>query len=434
MASFYGNIKNHSRAPYIFDKIYCSRCEMEAALSQNLDANGQIQGDGVFINRYVLIDYGYDKTTGNFIDRYERDNRIENVFFRDNRQDDAGIYGADYHLTIWMKIYTDNHERYIMVGRLKAEAPAFELRESAPAEGNSDNIQKAPHFDLVESSDINYVYYTPKHWDIILGITNYNAAGFSPTTRYHSSTADSITLPPAASGTLYPVFEGQKIDLTPDTYVPNQYYTNAACTILATGNYNPGTTYYIKKQKYNGTTRTRSAQNDQKKLTVTLPSIGNAVSDLYDALYGRANTANDTSSTRPFTSTQLFNYENIEPYNNITGNDKISATWGIIELKQYISELRFLSNGQVNSESSLPEAGKGLQTDWTLDNKNSFGYIYHKPRILWTNSNVNSEKSGDDINYYAKHTIDYIYDHYTDTLVNLFGTPRNDPAWLNVRI
>jgi len=27
-----------------------------------------------------------------------------------------------------------------MVGRLKAEAPAFELRESAPAEGNSDNI------------------------------------------------------------------------------------------------------------------------------------------------------------------------------------------------------------------------------------------------------------------------------------------------------
>ena len=61
MASFYGNIKNNSRASFIFDRIYSSRVEMETALRIVQDDNGEVQGDGVFINRYVLIDYGYTK-------------------------------------------------------------------------------------------------------------------------------------------------------------------------------------------------------------------------------------------------------------------------------------------------------------------------------------------------------------------------------------
>ena len=497
MASFYGNIKNNSRASFIFDRIYPSRCAMEDALAVTLDSNNEVRGDGVFINRYVLINYGYEPagdivtinpsyvqasgetansshivTANNyttfltydentrqyqpatvyytrsqlnqgkryykrnvFNDRYYLNNqsgRVENSYYQNNRQLDSTRYHADYHLTVWMKIYTDDLERYIQVGRLKAEAPAFELLQSAPAEGSSDNVQRAPHFDLLRSSDINYVYYTPKHWDIVLGTTNYNANGFSPTTRYRSSTADSITLPATASGTKYPVFVGQAIELTPDTYVPNQYYTNSACTALATGNFNASTTYYIRTQQYSNGAYVTASQNDRKSLTITLPSIGNSVSDLYDALYGRANTSNDSSSTRPFTQSQLFNYENIEPYNNITGSDKISATWGIIQLKQYISELRFLSNGQVNSESSLPEAGKGLQTDWTLDNKDSFGYIYHKPRVLWSNSS-SPDSTTTDTNYLAAHTIEYIYDHYTSANTTLFGPNRNQASWLNAR-
>jgi hypothetical protein len=59
MASFYGNIKNNSRASFIFDKIYSSRCNMNAALAAEDEKTGAKIGDGVFINRYVLIDYNF---------------------------------------------------------------------------------------------------------------------------------------------------------------------------------------------------------------------------------------------------------------------------------------------------------------------------------------------------------------------------------------
>ena len=52
MSSFYGNVKNLVRSPFIFDRIYSSRKKMEDSL-----LNG---GDGVFINRYVLVNYGFD--------------------------------------------------------------------------------------------------------------------------------------------------------------------------------------------------------------------------------------------------------------------------------------------------------------------------------------------------------------------------------------
>jgi hypothetical protein len=45
---FYGNITNTSKTTFSFDLIYTTRADME--LNANLD--------GVFLGRYVLIDYG----------------------------------------------------------------------------------------------------------------------------------------------------------------------------------------------------------------------------------------------------------------------------------------------------------------------------------------------------------------------------------------
>ena len=50
--------------------------------------------------------------------------------------------------------------------------------------------------------------------------------------------------------------------------------------------------------------------------------------------------------------------------------------WALDALKRYLSELRYLANGG-NSQNGL-----GLQSDWTLDNDQAFGYIYHKPDII----------------------------------------------------
>lgn len=61
MSSFYGNIKNGTQVSLIFDKTYPNRYEMEHAIAQELEAGkttGNINGDGVYNTRYVLINYG----------------------------------------------------------------------------------------------------------------------------------------------------------------------------------------------------------------------------------------------------------------------------------------------------------------------------------------------------------------------------------------
>ena len=44
---FYGNISNTNRTQFVFDKIYPNRTEMDS----------QVSTDGIFIGRYVLVDY-----------------------------------------------------------------------------------------------------------------------------------------------------------------------------------------------------------------------------------------------------------------------------------------------------------------------------------------------------------------------------------------
>lgn len=652
MASFYGNIKNNSRSSFIFDKIYTSRYAMETALKKDTDNNGAVSGDGVFINRYVLINYGYildgynlidpsdvqaagepsnpakkvnsDNYTKfyikqdgkfvqatvhynrneidsgnnyyeqvNFKDRYEikkegeqTSSRVENTYFATNRLEDVKHYNADYHLTVWMKIYSNNEERYIQVGRLKAEAPAIEIRNAAPSEQavgitsqGEENTQNLMFADLLQSSDINYIYFAPNPWDIVLNgehLPNYNQAGFSPIIQQRDISEDKIEFVLGESGIEYPEFIWNEIQLTPDTYIPNQYYIQPEPEsqsesesqsepkfILSTGDYVSGKTYYLKTQKYENGKSVYGKQKDQKILAINLPSIGNAVSDLYDTLYGQPNKTpnllgytntknykteednneganirvkigkisddnnlNDlptyyltqdqidslwhnkteyhdipvydtTQKRRPYTSNQLFNFTNIEPYNNIGPKDPVSMAWGIDEIKRYISELRFLSykghgiavigytsDTDKENYSSIESPGQkhclidnneywlnqdqiaslrpnkiqpeyiipvyeyldniGLQSDWTLDIPNSFGYIYHKPRMLWSNPEASEDESNSDYeypydnNYYSLHSIEYIYEHYNDEVsndeVNIFGTKRNKDKWLNEHI
>lgn len=219
MASFYGNMKNTSRSSFIFDRIYSSRVEMEEALYNQIDSNGAIVGDGVFINRYILINYGYspegaykvtkDEVTkdnyqdyyryddqrkeyylgnynyntqtynlgfnntiktwyekSNYVDRFDYNLR-ENAYYAENRIKDMENYYASFDKTVWQKIYSDNQEKYIMVAELSPEAPTYELITDAP--GAMDG---APHFDLSLSTELNYVYHVPKNWNMVLNTYN----------------------------------------------------------------------------------------------------------------------------------------------------------------------------------------------------------------------------------------------------------------------
>ena len=247
MASFYGNMKNNSRASFIFDKIYPTRTAMEAAL-QEKDDTGAFIGDGIFINRYVLVDYHYllgdneEYIPSNGIDNYyipvsgvvsqqnfriyyekiedEYHNKIykhpdtfdsskqyyekkifidrfnqDDTDYQGEIQDTTGVlsetapyyqhrhtdwenYKASYDCTVWMKIYANNQERYIMVAELDAKAPIFEFRNDAPScyDGNG-------HFDARASTDLNYVYFIPNNWDIVVN-------QYTPNLTYNDDNSD----------------------------------------------------------------------------------------------------------------------------------------------------------------------------------------------------------------------------------------------------
>jgi len=140
----------------LIDYGFVSLNEQKEYKQKHSDFN--IADTDIWVNRYELQTEGSNQeTTGS---------RIENIFYAKHRTDDIK-YKAEYDQTVWMKIYTNNVEKYIMVARLKAEAPAFEMVPCAP--GGHDGV---PHFDLLHSTDINYKYHVPVNWKI--AINNYD--------------------------------------------------------------------------------------------------------------------------------------------------------------------------------------------------------------------------------------------------------------------
>jgi hypothetical protein len=69
---FYGNVTNTSKTNFVFDKIYTNR----KAMDEN------IATDGIFIGRYVLVEYG-QITNDSFIRAY----LINNKFYTTNVED-----------------------------------------------------------------------------------------------------------------------------------------------------------------------------------------------------------------------------------------------------------------------------------------------------------------------------------------------------------
>ena len=136
--SFYGNPKRINSSPFIFDKIYPNRLEME----------NQKTSDNVYIGRYVLVKYTtkYDNGTliefNKYIDNTPEDtedtSKAINADYQNNADIDIAEYNDTYDATVWQKIYTganqegEPQEKYILIAELNAAVPRLELNPIAP--------------------------------------------------------------------------------------------------------------------------------------------------------------------------------------------------------------------------------------------------------------------------------------------------------------
>lgn len=155
MGSLYGANKLGSVGNIVFDKIYSSKTEMDEAMSVE-------GGDGVFIGRYILVDYGL---------------RFSKEYESNAKKDEAQ---GNYDSTIWQK--TENG--YRLISELNAPLPEIELKLKAPvAEDDpiATNIVLNPGApELIPDTDLHYNFYAAPTWGMSFEKAELNSEGFNP--------------------------------------------------------------------------------------------------------------------------------------------------------------------------------------------------------------------------------------------------------------
>lgn len=198
---FYGNITNTSKTTFSFDKIYANRRDMDADCAL---------GDGVFLGRYVLVEYGatvlndvqevytdsslsstlstlysdpinrgssyivpwvenkvvkikYSTQTNRYyyyegqkttlgaqiwrrLGSYSVTGQDNDEAYKVNYDIDYQIYKRGYDSTVWIKQFINNEEKYVQIAELNTVVPMFQI------------LPQAPHdlFTLVEVNSSNY--------------------------------------------------------------------------------------------------------------------------------------------------------------------------------------------------------------------------------------------------------------------------------------
>ena len=307
---FYGQITNSNKASFTFDKTYANRAAMEA----------DCQSDGVFLGRYVLIEYD-DPAIGVYYD-YKSENgeiyasqtlnkeskitAVLNRLYQDivtgifyvglangkvkaadinadktpyayNYNIDVTKYGRGYDSTAWVKRYDtiNNTYKYTMIAELNTVVPELHVLIDPPQEK-----AHAPYWDH-ESTNLDYYLHLAGNYhdtikraaskevsdetvnrlnpqwtyDPIKGIEDYkstteainadifyNKAGFNPDVHKYVTMDDAINFAETSGGRRYAT----------DVFHPHA----------------------------------KVDQLDTREWYIRLPSIGNAICQVWDKMYG----------------------------------------------------------------------------------------------------------------------------------------------------
>lgn len=372
--SLYGNVKRVGTSQFQFDREYKSRVEME----QNCTT------DGVYIGRYVLINYGengirYEKKTNNGGDMtFEQDGQLyyfvqQTQEYTTSMNEDLAAFGAVYDSTVWQKIYTlTEGEKYVMIAELNANAPRLDLEVNEPllykytddpseAEDvyilttvNGETVPTLlpnvaveyvqPQFDEARSTESSYFLMMPRSVELAANEDdiNYNKNGFN---------------------VVYNVGKTANDYHSYIHWIPEEL---EAVDVDA-----PGDMKLINK----------------KRLVINLPAFGNVMGELYDLLYGVP--GNDGTNVRPFFKKYW------EEASAIAGSNLTIDTDDEAWLSSVPSIGGFLANntegltGLLRSLYTYPDPLSGkvryyLQCDWTTSyNENSnASFIDHKPETV----------------------------------------------------
>lgn len=330
---FYGNITNTSKTTFTFDKIYSNRLQMDNSCTS----------DGIFLGRYVLVEYGLPATqylvgyldnkimyddpsdrsdshiilcengklvkvkrsnqwylyVGNvtasgtkewkYLTRITND-RVDDEQYNLNYQIDYPVYGRGYDSTVWIKQYINNQETYVQIAELNTVVPNFSIYPLLPQD---------PYVAVDDSNIIyqpgKYYYYdeTDSHYKLDNNDTKTEGRVYY----LESELGPAITTDQSSTNLLYKlrVPTNFQLDLDDNNIYYNKEGFNKAKrsydnTTENTINYKlsqSGYRFYYNVEQDNVVGEPIEDGYDRKSLVVKLPALGNAVCDTYDLLYGQ---------------------------------------------------------------------------------------------------------------------------------------------------
>ena len=174
--AFYGRNNATDTTNFKFDRIYSNRVEMEANTSS----------DGIFLNRYILIEYDKEFVLPSQEEGYKlygenTYNQIRAILNEDltihqkNSKIDSVIYNTmrEYDSTVWVKtsIHTDDGNeqiKYVQIAELNSVVPTLNIKLVAPSLKAKDitnaSLDDLPGFDKTNSTNVSYDLYMQPIW------------------------------------------------------------------------------------------------------------------------------------------------------------------------------------------------------------------------------------------------------------------------------
>ena len=336
---FYGKISNSNKTAFSFDRTYATRQAMDATASS----------DGVFIGRYVLVEYDeppitgyYNRETEKFYSSIQQGGQTEIIprtgvvyqdllhassafsfYYWDSRENkykaltgsqtgyaahfgvDVQAYGRGYDSTAWMKTYDVEKGvyKYVLVAELNTIVPVFHLISDAPTA-----TPTAPYFDQ-DTTTVDYYLHSQAVWGV--HIRPYNVETLNTNDIQHNAASNVISMSDEMVKGNQVVINTdpngvQTFEWKPDGDINGDIYYNKAGfekeirtisprdastgkTIIAnTINYD----FNYSGRKYGGGLTDRgvwnegSIEKDMMDWYIHLPVLGDTISEVWDVLYG----------------------------------------------------------------------------------------------------------------------------------------------------
>ena len=181
---------------------------------------------------------------------------------------DRNQYGTSFDVrgydgTIWTKVFTEKQGRFILVARMNGDTPAFDIVADPPS-----LTPTAPYIGN-ESSQNFYVVHTPSYWGFQVKaaplIQDDGDGHYLSNATYTQVNYDGTTIENVPADIYFNKPGLNPMSHTRDDETPNE--------ILVTPTGKSGKTY------------SNGIVEDRYELSIHLPALGNAVSDVYDVIY-----------------------------------------------------------------------------------------------------------------------------------------------------